>query len=208
MPHALCVSIITVALLNGWAVGVMGQEERTAPSTYVTGTVVEQVVHGEDAGEWEKGGVLYRRDWLAQQDTRWSDPRFPSTHWIRMDFTLLEPGDPDSATAIATSNLLEGPEESWAGTGREVGHADGSHGYVVLIGEQGHEGLYALLRSTLAIRSDGTQQRSIEWFIFESSASPLPGRYRAARRVVASSRYLACLRPRRVVSLLHVLGSG
>ncbi len=162
------------------------QDEEPAPVTFVTGTVVEQydhpgantIVEGppHEVGGWLVGAESYG---VIEQVIEWSDPRLPSQHWMNMNLAfILDPreaqGPPEGAMAVTTSNLLEGPEGSWRGTGRAVEGLDHRYSLYELTGEGAYDGLWAVLRMTPGADASGPLDHSYEGYIFETDPMVFP----------------------------------
>jgi|GEM_PF-2601417 len=161
--------------------------EEPAPVTFVTGTVVEQFEH-PGPGDREEGPPDPVRGWMVsaekygviEQVIEWSDPRLPVRHWMNLDLTfVLKPSEeqgraPEGALAVTTSNLLEGPEGSWRGTGRAIEDADDRYGMYELTGEGAYEGLWAVLRTTPGMDTSGPWDHSYEGYIFEADPMGFP----------------------------------
>jgi hypothetical protein len=161
--------------------------DEPAPVTLVTGTVVEQFEH-PGPGDREEGPPDSVNGWMVsaekygvlEQVIDWSDPRLPARHWMNLDLTfVLKPSEeqgraPEGALAVTTSNLLEGPEGSWRGTGRAIGDADDRYGMYELTGEGAYEGLWAVLRTTPGMDTSGPWDHSYEGYIFEADPMAFP----------------------------------
>ncbi len=181
------VGTVILGLLASLSLAVVAQDEEPAPFTFVTGTIVEQFGYTEGArvGEDEMGpgtheqreedGVLYERGVIIEQEVDWSDPRLPTTHWLRLDLAIHGMDERDGLVmTVGTSHLLEGAEGSWRGTGRVIEDADGRLSQYVLSGEGDYESLYALLQGTPGMDAHGPLDYSYEGFIFEGQLPPFP----------------------------------
>jgi len=185
MSRVSLVGAVILGLLASASTTVLAQEEKTAPATRVTGTVVEQfgytdgVPVGEEMrpGKHEyriEEGVLHERGVISRQQVQWSDPRLPSEHWVRLDATLYGMDEPLlGVAAVESSHLLKGAEGSWRGTGRAIETADDRYSHYVLTGEGLYDGLYALLRGTPGTDMPGPLDRSYEGYIFEGELLPV-----------------------------------
>jgi len=171
---------VILALLGGLSAITLAQDAEPAPITFVTGTVVEQIHHfeGEQGADVPPQAVrgyeiTSRGVGVIEQLVDWSDPRLPSRHWINLNYTLVmkSPEDLEGAMAVTTSNLLEGLEGSWRGTGRAVEDDGDRYGFYELTGEGVYEGLWAWLRATPGMDVHGPWDQSYEGYIFE--ADPL-----------------------------------
>ena len=135
--------VVILVSVTCLAVAVLAQAEEPAPVTFVTGTVVEQYDHPgandleegppDDVGGWFVGSESYG---VVEQVIDWSDPRLPSRHWMNLELTYVmkESQLPEGAAATTTSNLLEGPEGSWRGTGWAIEDLDDRYSLYDLTG--------------------------------------------------------------------------
>ena len=177
---------IILMLVGGLSAAAVAQDESPAPVTFVTGTVVEQYDHPgandiyegppEDVRGWLVGAERYG---VIEQVIEWSDPRLPPQHWMNMNLAFIfDPreaqGPPEGAMAVTTSNLLEGPEGSWRGTGRAVEGLDDRYSLYELTGEGAYDGLWAVLRMTPGADASGPLDQSYEGYIFEADPMVFP----------------------------------
>jgi hypothetical protein len=175
-------TMLMLGLLASPTVTLADQEDQPPPLVFVTGIVVEQFDHGGQQGAppasvrgWQ---VSPERAGLIEQVVEWSDPRLPSRHWMELDLTIvtLESPEPEGAMAVTTSNLLEGPEGSWRGTGRAIEDGDDRYSLYEFTGDGTYEGLWAVLRGTPGLDAHGPWDHSYEGYIFELDpmATPAP----------------------------------
>jgi len=177
------VGMVILGLVASLSVAASAQEDEPAPVTFVTGTVVEQFDH-PGPSDLEEGPPDSVRGWwvsaesygLIEQVIEWSDPRLPSRHWMNLDLTFVMKESPEleGALAVTTSNLLEGPEGSWRGTGRAIEDLDDRYSLYEFTGEGVYEGLWAVLRVTPGMDTSGPWDHSYEGYIFEADPMVLP----------------------------------
>lgn len=161
--RAICVSITTLALLFGSAVGVAGQmNDELILAVFVTGTVVDGAADETD------GRVVYT------QEVEWSDPRPPPT--LRANATWYVSGESihDGVMTVGMSILLDGSEGVWRGIGRGIETDDDRYSYYILIGEGAYESLHALLQGTPGIDANGPWGEEDQGWLSEGALPPLP----------------------------------
>jgi hypothetical protein len=173
------VGTVSICLLAGLSVAIWAQDEIPAPPTAVSGTVTEAWGFSPevaDTGQDERGdGVTVGRGYVEHQEVAWSDPRLPSTHWMRFDYLIYGVDEPEPVMTVTSSHLLLGPEGSWRGTGRALEWGDDERSATYeLVGEGAYEGLYALLHPAPGPDTPGPWDEAYEGFIFEGTLPAFP----------------------------------
>ena len=119
-------------------------------------------------------GVLVGLGYVEHQEIAWSDPRLPSTHWIRMDYAIHGTDESDGLMTVTSSHLLVVQDGSWRGTGWAIEAADDRYRTHELVGEGVCEGLSALLRGTPGTDAHGPWDLSYGGYIFEGTLPAFP----------------------------------
>lgn len=179
--RAVLAAAIGMPLCLGLATIATAQEE-PAPVASVTGTVIEVYGHSfseanvpADVRGYEVT-VGTRQPALMRQVVEWSDPRLPSDLWLTLDYTLIwRPSDVlDGAMNTVSRSLLEDERGRWRGTGRWVNDGQERFSFYVLTGEEGYQGLYALLHGVTPADAEGPWDLAYEGYIFEAEMLPFP----------------------------------
>jgi hypothetical protein len=169
--------MVSICLLAGLSVVASAQDEVPTSPTAVSGTVTEAWGHTDGAGAEQAfaDDFIIGRGIVEHQEIAWSDPRLPSTHWMRFDYLIFDADEPDLVMIVTSSHLLEGEEGSWRGTGRalEWGLDERSATYE-LVGDGAYEGLYLLLQRTPGPDTHGPWDESYEGYIFEGALPAFP----------------------------------
>ena len=167
---------VILALLVGWSAAVTAQDPEAATWTHVTGSTVErddEWIPDWTPERWEDS-VQYLPAVSQTFTANWSDPRLPETMHLQRE-PVLHHGDmtsyDDWMFLFADSLRLEDTVGSWTGSGRGVVGSDGNFTLYELTGEDGYEGLSALLE----LHDDGMSPTwRFDGFIFESDLPPVP----------------------------------
>jgi hypothetical protein len=133
------ISILTLGLLAGSAVGVTAQDDDIAPAS-VTGTATFPDEIGGGSRAWEDGALRYR-DLRFTSAWEASDPRLSGAVSLSANRDQYERQQMEVVSATA---VVENDGGRWSGTGTFLGGADlGETLTMVMQGEDAYEGLTA-----------------------------------------------------------------
>ena len=168
---------VIAAMIAGSAMGAAAHDEESPTPAFVAGTVMELTAYmEEDEGRTvsEEAGVIREEGHVLGQRVRWSDPRLPSEHWVRVNLAIYDEDAGTGALVLETSHLLVDDEGAWRGTGRAFANRDDRHSYFELVGEDAYDGLHAFLRGKPDAELMAPWDVEYEGWIFEGEVPDLP----------------------------------
>jgi hypothetical protein len=178
--RTLCVSIITVALLAGSAIGVVGQEDgaeliEVAAPVEVTGTYRQGSCGYGSGPDEEVGDVVRSRGFNCGLDWSMSDPQLEGTvTWVLNWDSYLDRADL-WVGAVTIENDAGAWRERPAPWLRFNTSVEAATRTMVLDGEDGYEGLFAVLEVTMREDGEWLDPRTLHGLIVEGEPPPPPG---------------------------------
>jgi len=172
MIKTTAISILTIGLLAGAAIGVTAQDEPGTGVTEVTGRAI--------FGPWEEDpgitltpeGIMVGEGFVFIHGWDTSDDRLNGEMRRTVNFRSI----PEVATVESFAYELTNDGGSWVGDGRAYGGPSGGSGLVALSGRDGYEGLSAF------IVHEGDTDRGywdLKGIIFPSEVPEIPEPYAA-----------------------------
>lgn len=178
---------LATALLAGLlavpAVAVAQEDDTNGPkSGYATGTLLDMSHDiSQETSDWA-GNVLEWRDWVTTFEYDWTDPRLPSridSYNHGNEYVLQDHPESERAMHIRGNVVGYGPDGSWEGSftglSPDPGLDDLMHGWMVLTGSGGYDGLYAVIYSRDWYDADTMEfHHEAEALIAEGEPPPVP----------------------------------
>ena len=175
------VGTVILALLGAMGGAVLAQDEPAAveevgrpdveapvTATRVTGTPVDHSSDDSAVESWtDERGVEHYYGFRAFSTDEWSDPRLPAETAMVENFDIYQADDGTQVVGLSAVRL-DGPDGSWTGTATSLySMTDGTgFGFMVLTGEGGYEGLFAILQ--------GDDPTGLDGYVFEGEMPPMP----------------------------------